>query len=92
MTNPKHAAKRSHFQGEIPDGPHLVFYQSGWLGTALPIGGGIGVVLDPTKQDFLQRMILTEVTREKLVFKCRCNPTCTATQTYRRSETGFHAK
>jgi len=81
----------SSLEGQAPDKPHLIVYTDHTgLATAIPPGARMGVVVRPDEHDPLHDLLLVEVTRRKLVFRCRCHPRCTKVYTFRRQDAGLH--
>jgi hypothetical protein len=78
-------------EGQMPDKAHLIVYtDNSGLATALPPGCRMGVVVRIDERDPLHDLLLLEVHRERLVFKCRCHPKCTKVYTFRRQDKGGH--
>lgn len=78
------------FEAEAPDKAHLALYTSFKEAIAIPPGAMMGVVMDPTKLDPLQRIVLVEVRRDRLVFRCTCTPQCHVIHEFIRHEHGTH--
>lgn len=78
-------------EGQMPDKAHLILYtDSSGLATAIPPGARMGVVVRINQRDPLHDLLLVEVTREKLVFRCRCHPKCSKVYTFKRQDAGGH--
>lgn len=63
-------------EGKVPDEAHVLGYDSSQMAMAFVPGALMGVVHNPKKPDYMARMILVEVKRDRLAFRCCCNPTC----------------
>lgn len=80
--------------GMMPKEPHLLLYTSLTdppQAAAIPRGANIGVQLGEHWSP-LTRMILVEVAKTRLVFRCACSPQCTVVFTYRLDEKGRHPR
>lgn len=87
-------ASFNQYDGVGPDGPHLLLYTNATftVATAVPPGAMMGLKMKASEPHIMQRMVLQKVTPRQLIFKCGCNPQCTAVYTYRLTETGRHGR
>jgi len=80
-------------EGQMPEKAHMIVYTDNTgLATALPPGCRMGIVVRTNERDPLHDLILLEVTRDKLVFKCRCHPQCSKVYTFRKTSAGGHPR
>jgi hypothetical protein len=82
-------------EGEMPDKAHLLLYTSltGDEAIAMPPGANIGFLVRTVKgDDPMHRLVLMEVTREKLRFKCMCAQDCTLEYVFVRTVRGGHPR
>lgn len=77
-------------EGKVPDEAHVLGYGSSQLATAYVPGALMGIVHNPKAPDYMARMILVEVKRDVLTFRCACNPTCKAVIRMIIHEQGAH--
>ncbi len=89
MKQPKH---KTRFEGEAPEGAHLIVQHRAGQYMAIPVGAHMGIVMDPTKWSPQHKMILVKVHETKLQFKCVCNPTCNVVYEYRVHQHGEHSR
>ena len=85
--------KKRHleFSDNAPTEPHILGYDSAQMATSYPIGGMFGMIHDPKRPDYHARMLLVGVKRDRLEFRCVCNPTCRAVITMVLCEVGEHS-
>ncbi len=79
-----------HLEGEAPKSPHLIFYLGSGMAQAIPEGAMVGIVNKPHIFDKRMKMILLRVHNDYLLFKCTCNPQCSAQWKYTMEARGSH--
>lgn len=84
----------SGFEGEAPEQPHFVVWRDkkGLNVEAFPRGCMMGIVTDQHRPDEFCRMVLVDVSRQRITFRCTCDPNCTMVFTYRLTARGQHPR
>ena len=77
---------------EMPNKAHLLLYTDvhGKTATGIPPGAMMGVMVRINSRDVLHRLLLVEVSREKLTFRCTCHPKCKMVFEYKLTRKGEH--
>lgn len=84
------AFKPHVYKGDVPDGPHLAVMTGSGGGFPIPVGAQMLIVIDPTKPDQIQPLLLVKVGSDKLTWRCTCNAKCKQVITMPLVRTGGH--